>query len=262
MNRAIFLYTLKRYVHWVNLLVGGLALLFFSVLMGLLLCVDLSVTKEITRSFLFGPMVSVVVSYSVISPQVANSQRRKDGEYLSLIFSRPIARWSYVVTKYLTGSIFVLMIMTLQAVLAYSVAFIVAPLFGCHPSNIVDGYAIADAVLNAFGFTALVVFIASMPQRIAAFVLIFYMYGVFLLTVIVGTASYLESLSLEHVSKMVTALGQLLCSIFIVGMDSYHVINSSSLPITSILIYFSNIALYLTLATLVMSWREFFYAND
>jgi hypothetical protein len=29
-----------------------------------------------------------------------------------------------------------------------------------------------------------------------------------------------------------------------------------------VLIYMSNVVLYLTLATLVMSYREFFYAND
>jgi len=88
------------------------------------------------------------------------------------------------------------------------------------------------------------------------------MYTIFLLTILVGSASYLDSLSLEHVSKTLTALGQVFFSIFIVGMDSYHVVNSSNLPIASALIYFSNIALYLTLSTLVMSWREFFYAND
>ncbi len=262
MNKAIFLFTMIRYLHWVNLLVGGIALVFFSFLIGLMLCVDAAVTKEIARSCLFGPMVAIIVSYSVISPQVANSQRRKDGEYLSLIFSRPIARWSYVVTKWLTGSIFVLAIMILQTVLAYSVAFTCSAFWAGHPNNILDGYAIADALLNAFGFTALIVFISSMPQRIAVFVFIIYMYAVFILTMLVGTASFVDSLSLEHVSKTVTALGQLLFTIFVVGMDSYHVINTSTLPIASIVIYVSNIVLYLTLSTLIMSYREFFYAND
>lgn len=253
---------MKRYLHWVNLLVGGISLLIFSVMIGLMLCVDLAVTKEIARSFLCGPMVAIVISYSVISPQVANSQRRKDGEYLSLIFSRPISRWSYVVTKWLTGSVFVLVNMALLTVTSYACAFVFAAVFGGHPTNVLDSYAIADALLNAFGFTALVVFIASMPQIIAAIVMITYMYMVFFLTILVGSASYIDSLSLDHVSKTVTAFGQLVFSIFVVGMDSYHVINSSNFPIASIVIYFSNIALYITLSTLVMSWREFFYAND
>ncbi|MBX9669215.1 MAG: hypothetical protein K2X93_16440 [Candidatus Obscuribacterales bacterium] len=261
MNKAIFLFTMKRYLHWVNLLVGGVALTISVLLWGLALCVDSAVTKELVRSCLFGPMVAIVVSYTVISPQVANSQRRKDGEYLSLIFSRPISRWSYVVTKWLTGSVFVLAIMALQTTLSLAAAYILSVMWRGHPQNIVDGYAITDAILNAFGVTALVVFIASMPQRIAVFVFILYAYAVLFLTLLVGTASFV-SLSLDHVSKTVTAFGQMLYSIFIVGMDSYHVINASDFPVASAVIYLSNIALYLTLATLIMSYREFFYAND
>lgn len=237
-------------------------MLFFSALFGLLQTIDSPVTNEIVRSFLVGPIVPIIVAYSVISPQVANSQRRKDGEYLSLIFSRPVSRWVYVITKWITGTAFVLIVMALQASLAFYVSCICAKLFNTHPGNVLDAYAITDAILNALGFTALVVFISSMPQRIAVIVMLFYVYLVFILTVSVGTASYLDSLSLDEVSKSVTAVGQLLFSIFVVGFDSYHVVNSSSFPIANAAIYLSNIVWYLTLATLVMSYREFFYAND
>lgn len=262
MNKAIFIFTMKRYLHWVTLLVGSVFVLLLSLATGMLQSIDMPLTKEIARSLLVGPMVPLLVAYTVISPQVANSQRRKDGEYLSLIFSRPISRWSYVITKWLTGSAFVLAVIAIQTALAYGISCIVSKFFGTHPSNVLDGYAITDAIFNAFGFTALVVFISSMPQRIAVAVMLTYVYIVFILTVSVGTASYLESLSLEQVSKVVTAIGQLLFSIFIVGFDSYHVLNASSLPIASALIYFSNVVLYLTLATLIMTYREFFYAND
>ncbi len=262
MNKAIFLFTMKRYLHWITLLVGGFSLLFVSFVTGVMQAIDVPLTKEIARSFLVGPMIPLFISYSVISPQVANSQRRKDGEYLSLIFSRPISRWNYVITKWLTGSIFVLAVIALQIALSHVVCSIASNFFETSPTSVIDSYAVTDAIFNAFGFTALVVFISSMPQRIAVFVMILYLYLVFILTVSVGTASYLDTLSVEQVSKSVTAAGQLLFSIFVVGFDSYHVANSSSLPIASTAIYFSNIVLYLTLATLVMSYREFFYAND
>ena len=262
MNKAIFLFTMKRYFHWVNLVVGTILLLFFSTMSGLLLSVDSPLTQEVARSILVGPLVPLIVSYSVISPQVANSQRRKDGEYLSLIFSRPVPRWSYVVTKWLTGSVFVLFVMALQIALAYSVSCIVGGIIGAPPANILDSYAVADALFNTLGFTALVVFISSMPQRYAVILVLMYAYLMCLLTISVGTASYLDSLSIEQVSKNVTALAQLVFSIFVVGFDSYHVINSAELPLANIIIYASNVVLYLTLATLVMSYREFFYAND
>jgi hypothetical protein len=152
--------------------------------------------------------------------------------------------------------------MAIQVALSYATTCAASAIFGTHPKNVLDGYAVADAILNTFGFTALVVFISSMPQRIAVVVMISYLYLVFLLTMSVGTASYLDSLSLEQVSKSVLAMGQLFFSIFVVGFDSYHVVNAASLPIASALIYLSNVVLYLTLATLVMTYREFFYAND
>lgn len=262
MNKAIFLFTMKRYFHWVNLVVGSILLILFSTMCGVLLTIDSPLTLEAARSFLVGPLMPLIVSYSVISPQVANSQRRKDGEYLSLIFSRPIPRWSYVVTKWLTGSTLVLFIMTLQIALSYGISRVAGAILGVQPGNVLDACAIIDGVLNTLGFTALVVFISSMPQRYAVILVLMYAYFMCLLTFSVGTASYLDSLSLEQVSKNITALAQLLFSIFVVGFDSYHVINSATLPIANILIYLSNIALYLTLATLVMSYREFFYAND
>jgi len=262
MNKAIFLFTMKRYCHWVTLLVCGFVLLLVSVPCGIMQTIDMPLTREIARTILVGPLLPVFVSYSVISPQVANSQRRKDGEYLSLIFSRPVARWSYVVTKWLTGSVFVLLFMTAQITLAYAVSCVTAGFLSLRPGSILDGYAVTDAILNTFGFTALVVFIGSMPQRIAVTVLILYSYSIFLFTFSVGTISFLDSLSIEQVSKSVTATAQVLFSIFTVGFDSYHVVNSSSLPISNAFTYLSNIVLYLTLATLVMSYREFFYAND
>jgi hypothetical protein len=262
MNKAIFIFTMKRYLHWVTLVVGSVFILIVALATGILQSIDTPLTREIARTFLVGPMLPLLVSYSVISPQVANSQRRKDGEYLSLIFTRPISRWSYVITKWLTGSVFVLAVMAIQTALAYAVTWVASALFQTHPRSVLDSYAVTDAILNAFGFTALVVFISSMPQRIAVFVMLTYLYIVFLLTFSVGTASYLDSLSVEQVSKSVLAMGQLLFSIFVVGFDSYHVVNAASLPLASALIYFSNVVLYLTLATLVMSYREFFYAND
>jgi len=262
MNKAIFIFTMKRYLHWVTLVVGCFFLLFFAATIGTMQSIDTPLTKEFARTLLVGPMLPLLVSYTVISPQVANSQRRKDGEYLSLIFSRPISRWSYVITKWLTASTFVLAVMAIQIALAYAFSCVVSALCATHPRNVLDGYAVVDAILNALGFTALVVFISSMPQRIAVVVMLSYLYVVFLLSVSVGTASYLDSLSIEQVSKSVMAMSQLLFSIFVVGFDSYHVVNATSLPIASMLIYISNVVLYLTLATMVMSYREFFYAND
>ena len=71
MSKAIFLFTMKRFCHWVTLVVGGFTMLIFAVFFGTLQTVDTPLTHEIARSFLVGPIIPLLVSYTVISPQVA-----------------------------------------------------------------------------------------------------------------------------------------------------------------------------------------------
>src|SRR5262249_44170006 len=118
MNLAIFLFTMKRYFHWRTLISAITPMILWSISAGALLSADLVVTREWARNMLFGPFVTMIVALFIISPQFANSQQRKDGEYLSLIFSRPLPRWSYVLSKWLTGVILILGVIIVQAAIA------------------------------------------------------------------------------------------------------------------------------------------------
>lgn len=229
-----------------------------SLFFGTILLADTRVSNEFVRLMLFGPATPILVSYAIISPQVANSQRRKDGEYLSLIFSRPVSRCSYVMTKWLSGSVLTFAIMSL----ATSIAFGFAALLGRHPADVLDGYAVVDALLNCFSYTALIVFVSSLPHLWGVYAMVFVFYGTFILSVTIGSLQFLNSFAFNEGSQVLIALGRSIISTMTVGMDTYHVINTSPFPVADFAIYASNIVLYLTLAVFVMSKREFFYAND
>jgi ABC-type Na+ efflux pump permease subunit len=258
MNKAIFLFTMKRYLRWSVLLLGGSLLLLMSLILGAMLFSDYRMTNEMVRVLLCGPTMPIVVAYSVISPQIANSQRRKDGEYLSLIFSRPISRYSYVMTKWLSGSLLTLTIMSL----ATAIAFGVAAFAGHCPSGIIDGYAVVDAVLNCFSYTAVVVLVSSLPYLWGAIAMGAVFYGTIILSVTIGSLQFLSSFTFSEGSQVLIAVGKSIISTVSVGIDTYHVINTSPFPVADFAVYISNVVLYLTLSVFVMSKREFFYAND
>jgi hypothetical protein len=258
MNKALLLFTMKRFLNWVNVLMGGSLLIFGSCAVGTMLLVDSSVTNELLRTVMFGPFLPILIAYSIISPQVANSQRRKDGEYLSLIFSRPVSRCTYVMTKWLSGSLLTMAIMTM----ATAIALGVAAAFGHYPQHLLDGYAIADAVLNSLSYTALVVLISSFPYMWGVAVMIVVMYSSLLLSLTVGSLTFLSTITLSGAFQPVIGMAKAFLSTLTVGVDTYHIMNSSVFPLTDFIVYVSNIVLYLTLAVLVMSMREFFYAND
>lgn len=252
------MFTIKRYLHWRTVVSVSSLLFIWSVSAGTFLATDFVVTREWARSMLFGPFVPMVVALSIISPHFANSQQRKDGEYLSLIFSRPVPRWSYVITKWLSGVIFTLAIVFIQCI----IAFTFASFFGRQPQDIVDGYSIADTILNAFSYTALLVLISSLPSPWGYWIFSWFWVCCVFITMGVGTMSFITSLSVDELSRSITTASQLLFSFFTAGFDSYHVVQSSKLPLVDIVIYISNLVLYLTLSVFIMNRREFFYAND
>jgi hypothetical protein len=258
MNRAIFIYTIKRYLHWSTLVTGGFLLGSWSLMIAALIVSDFNFTREAARSMLFGPLVPVFIGYGVIMPQVANSQLRKDGEYLSLIFSRPVPRWSYVITKWLSGAFFILAVIAFVGLFAFGLA----SLFGHHQNSVIDCYAVIDVVANALGIAALVVLISTIPSPWGYVIFAGVSVCCMVLSVGTGTLTYLSSFSLAEMSKAVAISSQLLFSMFAASIDSYHICNSSKFPVVDVIVYVSNILLYLTLSVLIMVNREFFYAND
>ncbi len=264
MNKIIFLYSFKRFFEWNHVILGGLIMLASALAIAAMWSSSIGLAAEFSRWALFGPVVPLATSSIIIMPKVANSQQRKDGEYLSLLFTRPVSRTSYVLTKWLSASVFVFTIVMLEALMASAIAWLAATVI---PGSIafrpmIDAYAIIDAILNSMSFSALFVLLAACPARIRLWL---WLGLITFLSVTMGTLGVkllLSGVSLFEASQMMAAAMRFACSLFTVSADSYHIINSAESPLTSILIYTSNVVLYLTLASVILCQREFFYAND
>lgn len=258
MNKAVFLFTMKRFTHWEAMLwLCGTVLSTVAILLSALM-LDSRVVDELVRSFLFGPLLPFLVAATMICPQVANSKRRKDGEYLSLLFTRPISRFSYVITKWLSGSLMVLCVLSVSIMLLLCTA----ALLGHYPKGFVDWYAVADLVLNCFAYAAVCVLFSTLPP-IATYLLVGpLIYLQVLLAVSLGSLSFMNAISVDGCSLVLMGLVRSALSIMNVRIDTYHVLSSSAFPPAEFAAYFSNVVLYLTLAVFIMSQREFFYAND
>lgn len=263
LNKAILIYSLKRLVTLKFLLTTCLLASCAGLLSTGLFIVSPTVeVAEGLKSLLFSPFVPMVVAFLVVVPQVANYKQTKDGEYLSLIFSRPVSRYSYVLTKWLAGSLTVLFFCSVLLV------FVTLPLLFLHPEKIgmfLDGYVVTDCILNAFGYTALAVCLGAFPMQIGLWLFMILVYS----SMIFGLSTGLISLAVvgsdwgwDNAFRYFVAFVQFMYSFFVVSVDSYHLINSSQQTASGIASYFSNLVLYLTAATLLMSQREFFYAND
>lgn len=258
-NWPIFTITIRRYLSWTALIGLSLGIVCWGSFVGILLIVESHESREMARAMLFGPAIPMFLAYSVVCPQVANYQRAKDGEYLSLLFTRPITRASYIITKWAAGSVFVVTVNLLMALVA-----LVPPIVaGRYSENILDGFSITDAAFNSMGYTALVVFFASFPFRIGIYLFFLAWYFVAIISLTTGVVSFVGSAVWGgDAFRVFSVIAQFLYGFFVIGVDSYHLLNSAQSPLLSIVTYASNVVLYLTLAVWVMSLREFFYAND
>lgn len=264
MNKTIFLYSFKRFFEWHHVIFGAIVMIFGAVMIGFLWASSIGLAAEMSRFMLFGPIIPFSVASVVIMPKVANAQQRKDGEYLSLLFTRPVSRTSYVITKWLSASLFVFFVLMLEAFLASGVAWLAAALLpGFVPFRpMVDTYSVTDGVCNSLSMSALFVLLAACPYRVrfwltmAIMTVLIIAMGSFGATILMSGASFIEA------SHMMATAMRFIGSLFSVSVDSYHILNAADSPLTAICIFVSNVVLYLTLASLILCHREFFYAND
>jgi len=264
LNKAVLLYTLKRYAHWYTLLCWLLGLSSFAFFVSILLVSRNNVTVDFARCLLFGPLVPILVGYNMVVPQVANSQLRKDGEYLSLLFTRPLSRCSYVITKWASGMLAIVVVTILLTAMTYGILFLVQIVFQqAAPENLLDGYAVVDALCNAIGYSALMILISSIPHPWGRITLMLVIWSaMFASSTMSAISSLADYLALTDVARPLSALAQITVSVFGVSIDSYHIVNSGAFPLSNAVIFVSNVVLYLTLSVFIMSLREFFYAND
>lgn len=265
MNKAVFIFSFKKYLEWRQMLLAALALLGAAFVVGLLWGSSVGILAESARWMLFGPFVPFAVASLLVSPNVANAQQRKDGEYLSLLFTRPISRTSYVITKWLSATLFTFVIVIVLALLAGGIAWVAHRLLPADYApfrQIVDTYALIDALGNSISFSALSVLLCSIPPRVRFYVGLVAMLMLPLFMASLGFTFLASGIQFFETHKLIDAVLQYVVGFSSITVDSYHFMNSAESPVARILTYVSNVVLYLALASWIMCRREFFYAND
>ncbi|MBI5175779.1 MAG: hypothetical protein SFV17_05940 [Candidatus Obscuribacter sp.] len=108
--------------------------------------------------FFCNPSLCFILSYLFVSEAFVNNKAVGDAETLSLLFTRPINRFSYVLTKFLAGTAGASLILIFAALLAYLTALA----FGIAPIPL-DPLLLLTILLNTAGSTAFFVFLHCLP---------------------------------------------------------------------------------------------------
>ena len=126
----------------------------------------------------------------------------------------------------------------------------------------VDGYMLGELAANAISYSALMVFLHCLPPGIGP---ITYLTMVGITNIGNTLASFNDKNSnwLGHMMReLMVFLSFWLGDFTYPTIDVYTVLTSVTLDWHPIVVYVSNIILYLVLAALSMVHREFFYATD
>ncbi len=208
-------------------------------------------------NLVYGPMMISVVAFTFVSSSIGNTKSLDDGEYLALLFSRPIFRWEYVLSKWLAGFLLVISVIGVQTVIFLALLHLI----GRGDQMSVTFIDMANIILNALQTVALVVMIFAFPARIGALFFAGLLYLSFAAPIIVksipGGVSFLNGSFLDMLNFGAGCLRSFTYSP--IDIDPYF--NSVQMLWLPVITFLSNIVLYLWLAIVVLNNREFFYTN-
>ncbi len=259
MNLGILIFTLARLITPSS----ALSLFFMTVVMPCIIGMTPKTGKtdvaDMFVSSLFNTIMPLLIGYIIVADNVANSKNLNDGEYLSLLFTRPITRSSYVLSKWVAGTIGV----ALCVFVAYTF-LLIGYLISGRPAA-PDPVECANILLNCFSAVALVVLVSTVPLRLGVFLLVVVFY-------VSGLGPLFTTVSMKAttngqvgVAAFASALGSVLLflqSLTHQSIDLNEIMNSVSFSWKTVIVYFSNLTVYLSLAILIMNKREFYYASE
>jgi hypothetical protein len=214
---------------------------------------------NVVRELILGPVVPMLIAYSLVKDEIGNSRSLNNGEYLTLLFTRPLSRVEYVMSKWTVCSLFVAVIV-LIAFVSFAVAETIQ---GRPPGDIFSIYTIANVILNAFGATAAIVLLNSFPPKIGIAIFMLVIYGSMLAALL--AEKELAKAKDSWAALFFTAITQTCAFVRASAspyIDTYSVFTAISFSWTPVLTYISNISLFLLIAVLILNKREFFYASE
>lgn len=192
-----------------------------------------------------------------------STQGGRGGEYLPLLFTRPVSRAEYVLTKWVT--------ITVIGGLLAAIQNLVVAFCGFYFGETLTIQAVLSMVLERFldaGIISAAMMLAmlnknTMFQIVSIIAFYIWMAGQTIPPVSVAgpNPTGIDELALQSTKVMLTT-SQLLSDLIIPTVNVYDALNTSQLPLVPILSYISTLALYLVFAVAVTNRREFFYGTN
>jgi len=193
----------------------------------------------------------------------SSTQSGRGGEYLPLIFSRPITRCEYVLSKWLVitaiGGTFAALQNIIVAAIGYS--------FG----ESITGQALISMAIERYMDAALIsaAMILTMLNKNPAFqivsILAFYIWlaGQTIPPVSVAglNSGGIKDLSIEA-TKFMLYMSQYIADLILPTVNVYDMLSTSRFAVSPLLAYLSAVTLYLVLAVRVTNKKEFFYGTN
>ena len=257
MSKAVIFATITKLTGW-----QGLSTL---LLLGIVVplwassqCKEPTVAEIIKVAVLTGPFMPVVVAYFLIKDSIGNTRSLTDGEYLSLLFTRPLTRTTYVLTKWITCSILVGLLVFLQL----AVFQISETIYGRADATVLNSFRLWDVALNSCSITALMVLINAFPPKVGIFIFAGLLYGTVLggmLPQMNATGPHADSMAIYNTISSICGFVKTCLTPIISTNEIFNTTRFTWLPA---LAYVSNISLYLCGATYLLNKREFFYASN
>ena len=258
MNTVVFKYSFMKLTD-----IGMLAaLLVFGILMPssfAFMPVDQPQLRQLIAAYVTGPTFPMLISYMLVRDAALNQRSLNDGEYLALLFSRPVIRFQYIISKWLANSI----IVSAYALVGLTCYAIVTTALHKDVNLVLSPYTFLDVILNSISFTALIILVNAMPSKIGIWVYLAALYCV-MFTSMTPMMSIAPDKFMDGAwaSNLTFYAGSLQQTFILPSADTFDALQSTSFLCVAIITYASNLTLYLFLATVLLNKREFSYASD
>jgi hypothetical protein len=252
MNRAVFFFTFLLKLSTLSKLDIALLVLAFLGLLGAAYS-----GKEMggfIDSFTSPPFL-LFFGFSFSQDVALNANSLRDGEYFALLFTRPITRSSYVLTKALVVACGMMSISLIFACLVGLVQLVA----NTPTVEFIDGWKFLSLVANCFGFGCVVVLLRTLPTKVG-----FRCMFVFL-SVCMVNSSIDFSVKMDQDATVVYAweyIVTFLQNFLYPVLDFEAIVHSTRFSWAPFVNYVSNCLIYLTVATYILNAREFSYAEN
>jgi len=189
------------------------------------------------------------------------TQGGRGGEYLPLIFTRPIARWQYVMSKWLAITAIGGALVAVQNLLIAGIGAFYGEV--TTPSALLC--TVAERFLDAaiIGAAMLLTMLNKQPYFQIVAIVSFYVWmtGQTIPPVSIAGASGTNELSLMA-TKTLLGCSQFVSELILPTVNVYDLVNAHNINALPILAYLSTLAIYIVLSIVVINRREFFYGTN